>query len=865
MKAVIDLLRREALWPLWVVVVAAVIILPGLWSFGFWEPGEIAIADQARAEVEGARSAEAGEPEREAAERKPTRAERIAEAEPPLTEWAIGRGVRQVGVSELGARLPLALMGILAALVTFLLGRRLASARAGLIAALVLLSLPLFLFQSRQLMSSIGAVLGGALLVMGACGIAWPERDRERHPLWRYAVDVSLIVAGALLSYYGARALLGLVVPLGAVGLATAGALYTERRAVLGTGEAGEPTARAVNGTWRWHRAHLWIGAAVCIVAGLAAFVWVFLDVYEIRDPVPGTRQILGKSFVPLEDPSSALGGVWTERDDLEATFDTLFHQLAFGLFPWIALIPVAAARLALGPRTGRRAWAGYVVFAWALLAWLVATLMERKVGSVHYPALPAVAIAVGMWLDDLFTARRHAAEDDLGDRQTRRRLGMPVRLPLVALFVFFAALVVAKDIRAFPDELTAVHVLDGSIKTPENLSLTRAHVVFGGLFGLSLALGLWLWRPAIAGSSLAATLWWRVRRFGPHLAALAVGAAVAVLIGGLFLERAGVLAALVVLALAAVAGAELGMRTKGLVPRRAPAVRGFGYYEGRTGVPAALTVAALYALFLSHVWTPHLSEAFSSKHLFSVYRDLRAPGDELVIVGNMGSGPDWYADSDYQQVAGRNELLTALSRDDARVFAVAPASDLCAIHRASARTFEYYVHDDSHATRVLLSNRLEDGETDRNPLARAIRREPPTDIQHPMSVNFDNKVELIGYDMPRRVGRGDSFEMTLYFKVLKPVGGSWKVIGHIDRGNMRINADHDPIGGRCATSFWQEGDYIVDTFTVAAGDISFPKGPYQVFTGFFQGGSGNWTNMKVVSGNADQTDRVPLGTIMID
>lgn len=862
MKAALDLLRREGLWPLWVLVAAALIILPGLWSFGFWEPGEIAIADQARAEIEApAASDEAPEAEIPSG---PTRAERIADARPPLTEWAIGRGVRSVGVSELGARLPLALFGILAALVTFLLGRRLASPRAGLLSALVLLSLPLFLFQSRQLMSSIGAVLGGALLVLGLCGIAWPERDRDAHPPWRYALDVALIAAGALLSYYGARALLGLVVPLGAVGLATAGALYTERHSALSAGNSGPPAARAVNGTWRWRRTHLWIGAVLCIAAALAAFIIVFLDVFEIRDPVPGTRQILGKSFVPTEEPSAALGGVWTERDDLDATFDSLFHQLAFGLFPWIALIPVAAARLALGPRAGRRAWAGYVVFAWAFLAWVVATVMERKVGSVLYPALPAVALAVGMWLDDLFTARTRAAEDDLGD--TRRRLGMPVRLPLVALFVLFAALVVAKDIQAFPDELTAVHVLDGSIKYPEGLGIKRAHMVFGVLFALSLSAGLWLWQPVVAGSSLRRTLWYRLRRFGPHVAAASVGAAAAALVGGLLLPRIGVLIAVAAAASGAGFAAELGARKLALLPRRGPAVRSLGYYEGRAGVAVALGLAVLYGLFLAQVWTPQLSRSFSSKHLFSVYRDLRAAGDQLVIVGNMGSGPDWYADSDYQQLPGRNELIKILGRDDARVFAVAPASELCAIHRASARTFDYFVHDDTHATRVLLSNRLAEGERDRNPLARAIRREPPTDIQHPISVTFEDKIELLGYSMPHRVGRGDSFEMTLYYKVLKPVGGNWKVIMHIDRGNMRINGDHDPINGRCSTSFWQEGDYIVDTFTVTAGDaLSFPGGRYQMFTGFFHGSGGNWTNMKIVSGPHDDADRVPLGTVTLD
>jgi len=117
---------------------------------------------------------------------------------------------------------------------------------------------------------------------------------------------------------------------------------------------------------------------------------------------------------------------------------------------------------------------------------------------------------------------------------------------------------------------------------------------------------------------------------------------------------------------------------------------------------------------------------------------------------------------------------------------------------------------------------------------------------------------------MPASVDRGSRFKMTLYFKVLRPVPGSWKIFGHFDTAGMRFQGDHDPINGRCSTAFWQPGDYIVDTFWVDAGDISYPKGSYQARFGFFQGAHGNWKNMKVVAGNADKNDRVFLGNIQV-
>ena len=48
-------------------------------------------------------------------------------------------------------------------------------------------------------------------------------------------------------------------------------------------------------------------------------------------------------------------------------------------------------------------------------------------------------------------------------------------------------------------------------------------------------------------------------------------------------------------------------------------------------------------------------------------------------------------------------------------------------------------------------------------------------------------------------------------------------------------------------------GDYIVDSFTVEAGNISFPKGAYNVHVGFFQGSHGSWKNMNIVSAQNDK------------
>jgi 4-amino-4-deoxy-L-arabinose transferase-like glycosyltransferase len=808
-KVILQYLRRESLWPLLVAVIAAAILLPGLDRAGFWEPQEIRVADRAHERLQAGAGedpdGEGGEgpsgegPSGEGAAGK-ARAQPEAEP-PPLLPWSMAEGMRLVGGNkELGARLPLALLGLVTVLATFLLGRRLASARAGLLSALVLLAFPLLLFQSRQLMSDIGVVAGSALVMLGLVGLAWPA-DAPRRP-WHAAVDAALMLAGAAIGYYAAAALLGLVVPFGAMGLACLAGLTT----------AGETAPAADVRARRRQRARLATVAGLALAVAALALAWVLAAIFELRDPIPGQRALFGHSIVPTTEYVAPLGGVWMQSEDERATFDILFEQIAYGLFPWSALAPIALVHLAMGVRRGRAAWAGLVPLAWALVAWVVASVMARKVGNTLYPGLPAVALGVGMWLDHLLAARERAqaAPDSSGDTLSAAA-DLPLRLPLVALFAFLAALVLGKDLLAFPERITSLNALE-NIEYPKEMTLLGLDLkvywlAFGALFGLALAGGLWMW------------------------------------------ERDG---------------AHGGNRPAG---RQQRALRALG----RHGIAAALAAGLCFALFLVHGWLPAMSHKLSSKELYAAYDDLRDDAEPLGVLGNPGSGLTYYAGDSYRTLPNRDALIDFL-REPGRVFALAPASELCALHRTIRGAVGYHVLDNSHAKFLLLSNQLERGETDRNPLAQAIVREPPRDIQRPLRVDFDGRVELIGVAMPEAVDRGDTFRMTLYFRVLRPLGASWKMFLHFDGGGMRFQGDHDPIEGRCATTFWQPGDYIVDTFEVEAGNLTYAKTDYTVYAGFFRGSGGNWSNMPVKSAadgsgrplSTDPNHRVNIGTLRV-
>lgn len=136
-----------------------------------------------------------------------------------------------------------------------------------------------------------------------------------------------------------------------------------------------------------------------------------------------------------------------------------------------------------------------------------------------------------------------------------------------------------------------------------------------------------------------------------------------------------------------------------------------------------------------------------------------------------------------------------------------------------------------------------------------SVLHEPPSSISNrpPSRVAWDESLELLGWDAPTRVQLGDTFRLSLYYKVLKPLDRSWKIFVHLDGPKMRINADHDPLGGMCPTSAWKPGDIIIDRVSAHV-DPAFGAGTYEVWTGFFGGVAPSWMNLPL--SDAPQSSR---------
>lgn len=759
-------------WPValaTVAVLGAVVLLPGLGASGLWEPHERQLADRVAPpkELDPPPPVEAP-PGQEAPEEECLRAPPKDASARLLTSKAITWGRDTFGDSDTGRRLPFALMGLLTVLATAGIAMRLGRPRSGVIAGLIVLSMPLLVMQSRMLTSEIGTACGGALIVYGFVALA---RLGSAYGTALAAIDAAVSVAalalGSYLGFRGGGALLGLIVPIGACAAAGGfGVVPLVKR---------ERVMTAIPGL-------------IATIACAVLVGWLAYQLYALETPRPGMlpppRAIFGKAIVTESCWSSLLGAMWRPDDDLRMVFDSMFEQIAYGTFPWGVLAPIAmVALLASSDKDQRNA--GAVTLAWGAGAWIACEVFQRKVGFTIYAGFPAMAVALGVWLDDLLARRAK------GDATA-----MPAGMMLVGLYFLLAVLDLAKDMQGFADHVSSLLIGNDQLPYPKESKLlflpTKLWILqLGMLVGLGFGLAMLVWRPAHKGA----------QRFAQQCAAF------------------------------------------------------------------SLAATMLMAGFWAFVWQPRLALSVSSKALFETYQDLRADGDQLVIMGDLGHAPRAYApDVKPEMVSSRDQIVKALARPQ-RVFAIAPQSELCTLHRELAGK-PYFVVEDRNVRNLLLSNKV-DGTEDKNPLATAILHEEPTQIgvRPKAKIVWDGKIQLLGWDVPASMPRGSKQTVRLYYKILQPVGGTWKGLMHFD-GPLRFNGDHDPINGRCPTATWQPGDYIVDVVTITAGGGAFPAGKYDLWVGFFTGSAPNWKNMNVSEAPGDMrdtADRVKITSVILD
>jgi hypothetical protein len=765
-------LGRVPTWA-WALAFSLALCLPRLGASGFWDPSELRLAEQARDIANSGNLFD------------PTVAGKYT-ARPPLDLSLVALGIRVIGPTETGARLFFALSAIAALMAIYWAGAGLLRKRAGLLAVLALGTTPLFVLEARQLTSDT-PLIAGLALVLGALGrYAWPADGRRR------VRDLVLGLVGLAVGLLAGGAMSGVVLPLLAVTLALA----------VGHGLRAVPSAAMTDGTAGLTEPG--IGPDVPAEQTLGASTWRL----DARGFVPlailavvGLVVLAGGLFHVVAGKYSWLVGGVPRSGAPAHTFEALVRELGFGLFPWSAVAVFALARPLIrldadrerGPQTNSRlAFVELYLLFFAGMGYALSSYRDIVLGNARYEALPAIALAIGAFLDEALEGLRPE--------------------PVAGLLMATGTMIVARDFYLAPEDLASVHLFE-KVHWPSNIAV--GELILG--IGLLAALGVY------AGLAV------RPRALGHVPAPNAAG----------------------------------GRVRQGLV--RAVTV------SGRYGLQGALACAIFFAFYLSQAVVPALSTHLSFKPVLESYARFAKHGEKIGRYRVEGHGSTFYSKENLVDLPNQDRVVAFL-RDPQRVFALVAASELAPLDSAFKQAqVPYYVVDASSSRFLLLTNRLDPGERDQNPLTKDVwmppagvaDAKPPWTWRIPISATFENAIELVGVNFPTEVRRPGKIPLDLYFRVKTKPPGGYKIFVHYDGpAAPRVIGDHDPVNRAFGTSFWLPGEYVHDHYETDVPLMTTPAGTYVVYMGFWPGGEGK--RLKITEGPNDGQDRVRLGELEI-
>jgi hypothetical protein len=121
-------------------------------------------------------------------------------------------------------------------------------------------------------------------------------------------------------------------------------------------------------------------------------------------------------------------------------------------------------------------------------------------------------------------------------------------------------------------------------------------------------------------------------------------------------------------------------------------------------------------------------------------------------------------------------------------------------------------------------------------PIKVAPRRTRAYEISHPVSFNFGDEIDLIGYDLETSEARpAGAVSLTLYWRARSGVSRDYTVFTHLVDGEDRIWAqkDNPPLGGNYPTSFWDAGEVVRDNYHILL-PADIPLREYVVEVGLY-------------------------------
>jgi 4-amino-4-deoxy-L-arabinose transferase-like glycosyltransferase len=764
----------------------AVLLLARLTRYGIWDPWELEVADAARSQIESGAAA-------------PSRS---------LGLWLVTAGFRAFGIHEWAGRTPLALCGVICALLSFQLARRYWDLRTATYAALMTATTPLVALNSRMMLGAtadmavsgaIGVCLLNALIVPHS-----ERRERSWQPL-AYLLASLVLLAIAI----GTRgALLGALPPLGA---AAAAAWLA-------------PAPRADN----LRR----FGKLAVLALGIVGIGLVLRDVQ--RDAT---------------EHSVWLGGAASSSNP--PTFDLVLEQIFHALAPWSVLLPIALSRVpfAAPDAHGSRHAILQGCILWAAISYGAESLFVSRYGhEATFLAIVPLAVLLAAVLREL------------------EQEGAPAWAAAIAALLVGGILL--RDFILFPNGLVQGLPLD-NFELPKDWKPRKSMAAVCVPFVLCTALGFAVPKAGPDALDLRApyrflkTQWQRGRAFKAWLIVLGLVLLAACVLGILafVVPRKLHMPSLAIKIVRPLTIAPLAVAA--LVALGQLVLYAFARLRSLRMLPM-LICGGVFGVYLAQIYLPQLSEHFSPREVYTTYNQLASPSASLAEYRVGGRAAPYYANGPVVELSSLQQLTDHLSKEGQR-WVTFPASELATIdHAYRQKTGKHLFIVDAQSERGMLavSEPIAKRE-DKNKLSAAVQKTPPNNIQHPVSVNFDDHIELLGYSIkaPHEdyVGAGESFTLTWYFKCTKKLTSTYRLFVHIDGEGNRIHGDHDPVENSYPVTLWEPGDIIADSQKIDV-PASSHGGEYKILMGFYSGD----TRLQIRQGPNGGENRARVGVLRI-
>ncbi len=616
-----------------VVAVGAAMLLPLLGAVGFYDPWETHYAEVAREMV--ARDDFV----------HPHWREHYFFSKPVLLFWMTAAGFKLLDLltggltgsgnvpelTELTARLPVALIGLLALLCVYRFVTRFFGRTAGVISSVALVTMPFFALVARQHITDmpfVGFCTAAICLMAEAFFGTDEEADTPVHPVFHVAFVVATvpqfiqICRGTQLLNgmpdalrFGAMA--ASVAVVGAVvfwvhkkGRDTRAhffylfcALATLAKGLPGVLLPGLVFLAYTVLSWEWARLRRIRALTGSVITLVVAAPWfVVMSLFTGRDDEGKT---FAQRFWVHDHLNRLTGGVHGER----GTFEYYIKQLGIGTVPWVGLLPFAWLKVSLPDETQEETRQKVMKFIslWALVCFGLFSISTTKFHHYILPMVPPLAMCAGIYLADLWEKRKNP----------------PL---LVTLAAVLANVILAQDLARNPHmtiDLFTYHYVSykPDYYMPREWNFGLASGVALGVCSAIMALGAALG----AAPDIRAKLQQKTT--------------------GL-LEMARWVAAELIEALL-----WLGETVGGLVAR--PLV------AGRTFAVACCVSGLVGGYFYTQVYMPRLAPHWGQRYLFNTYYDMRKPDEPILAYLMNWRGETFYAKGQDAQINDGNQLKT--------------------------------------------------------------------------------------------------------------------------------------------------------------------------------------------------------------